>query len=55
MIKALGTKYNGKNSSILNLRLIITCLLGFAGFLRVEGLFNVKLKHIKLHKSDIEY
>ena len=32
MIKTLVTKYEGKNSTIPDLRFILTCLLGFAGF-----------------------
>ena len=47
MIKALGTKYDGKNSSIPGLRFLLTRLLGFAEFLRIEQLLDVKLKHIK--------
>ena len=54
MIRVLVTKYGGKNSSIPNLRLLITCLLGFAGFLRVGEFLNVKVKHIKIHDSHLE-
>ena len=48
MIKTLVTKYGGKNSTIPDLRFLLTCLLGFAGFLRIDELLDVKLKHIKL-------
>ena len=54
MIKGLVTKYGGKNSTILNLIFLLTCLLGFAGFLHVQELFDVKLKHIKIQKRNLE-
>ena len=34
MGKTLVTKHGGKNSTIPNWRFLLTCLLGFAGFLR---------------------
>ena len=36
MIKALVTKYRGKNSTISDLIILLTCLLGFAATLRIE-------------------
>ena len=54
MIKGLVTKYGEKNSTIPDLRFLLTCLLGFAGFLRVQELLDAKLKHIKIHKSNLE-
>ena len=54
MIKGLVTKYGEKNSTIPDLRFLLTCLLGFAGFLRVQELLDVKLKHIKIQKSNLE-
>ena len=54
MIKGLVTKYGGKNSTILDLIFLLTCLLGFAGFLNVQELFDVKLKHIKIQKRNLE-
>ena len=54
MAKTLVTKYGGKNSTIPDLRLLSTCLLEFAGFLRIDELLDVKLKHIKLQESHLE-
>ena len=54
MIKTLITKYGVKNSSIPILRLLLTCLLGFAGFLLIKELLDVKLKHIKIQESHLE-
>ena len=54
MIKTLVTKYGGKNSTIPDLRFLLTCLLGFAGFLRINKLLDVKLKHIKLQESHLD-
>ena len=54
MIKTLVKKYGGKNSTIPDLRFLLTCLLGFAGFLRSDELLDVKLKHIKLQESHLE-
>ena len=54
MIKTLVTKYGGNNSTIPDLRFLLTSLLGFAGFLRVDELLDVKLKHIKIPESHLE-
>ena len=54
MIKTLVTKYGGKNYTIPDLIFLLTCLLGFAGFLRIDKLLDVKLKHIKLQESHLE-
>ena len=45
MIKTLVTKYDEKSSSIPDLRFLVKCLLGFTGFLPVEELLVIKLKH----------
>ena len=36
------------------MRFLLTCLLGFAGFLRIDELLDVKLKHIKIKESHLE-
>ena len=54
MMKALVTKYGGENSSILDFTFLLTCLLVFAGLLRIEELLDVKLKHIKIQESHLE-
>ena len=36
--KTLVTKYGGKNSTIPDLRFLLICLLGFAGFLLIDEL-----------------
>ena len=54
MIKALFKKYGGKNYTIPDLRFLLTCSLGFAGFLRTKKLLEVKLQHIKLQESHLE-
>ena len=54
MIKALVTKYGGKNSTIPDLRFLLTCSLGFAGFLSIDELLDLKLKHIKIQESHLE-
>ena len=38
MTKTLFTKYGGKNSTIPDLRFLLICLLGFAGFLLIDEL-----------------
>ena len=43
MIKTLVTKYGWKNSIIPDLRFLLTCLLGFAVFLRIDELIDVML------------
>ena len=47
MIKTLVTKYDGQNSPIPDLRFLLTRLLAFTGFLHVDELLDVKLKHVK--------
>ena len=54
MIKTLVTKYKRKNSTLLDLGFLLTCSLGFAGFLRIDELFEVKLKQIKLQGRHLE-
>ena len=54
MIKTLVRKYGGENSTIPDLRFLLTCLLGFAGFLRIDELLDVMLKHIKIQESHLE-
>ena len=54
MIKNLVTKFGGKNSTIPDLRFLLTCLLGFTGFLRINELLDVKLKHIKIQETLLE-
>ena len=53
MIKTLVTKYGGKNSTVPDLRFLLICLLGFAGFLRIDKLLDVKLKHMKYEISQL--
>ena len=53
IIKALVAKYSGENPTISDLRFLLTVLLGFAGFLRIDDLL-VKLKHIKILESHLE-
>ena len=53
-MKALVTKYGGENSSILDFTFLLTCLLVFAGLLRIEELLDVKLKDIKIQESHLE-
>ena len=54
MIKTLVTKYGGENSTIPDLRFLLTCFLGFAGFLRIDELLDLKLEHIKIQENLLE-
>ena len=54
MIRTLVTKYGGKNSTIPDLRFLLTCLLGLTGFLRTDELLDFKLKHIKIQESHLD-
>ena len=54
MIKTLVTKYGGENSIIPDLRFLLTCFLGFAGFLRIDELLDLKLEHIKIQENLLE-
>ena len=46
MIKSLVNKFGGKNASLPDLRFLLTYLLGFSGFLRIEELLLIKTSHI---------
>ena len=54
MIKTLVIKHGEENSAIPDLRYLLTCLLGFAGFLHIDDLFNVKLTYIQIQESHLE-
>ena len=54
MIKSLVDKFGGKNASLPDLRFLLTCLLGFSGFLRIEGLLSIKIKHLRINESHLE-
>ena len=54
MIKSVVQKFGGENASIPDLRFLITCLLGFTGFLRIEELLSVRIKDLKITESHLE-
>ena len=33
---------------------MLTCLLGFFGFLRIEELLSIKIKHLRINESHLE-
>ena len=43
-----------KNASLSNLRFLLTCLLGFSGFLRIEELLSIEIKHLRINESQLE-
>ena len=51
IVKALITKYGGKNYNISDLKFLLTILLGFAGLLCMEELLDIKLKHKNTRES----
>lgn len=52
IIKAIVLKFN--TDSIPDLRFLITCVLGFFGFFRIDELLSVKLKDISLFTTHME-
>ena len=54
MIKPLVEKFGGKNASLPDLRFLLTCLLGFSGFLRKEELLSIKIKYLRISESHLE-
>ena len=54
MIKSLVNKFRGENASLLDLRFLLTSLLGFSGFLRIDELLSIKIKHLRMNKSRLE-
>ena len=39
---------------LLDLQFLLTSLLGFPGFLRIDELLSVKTKHLKINESHLE-
>ena len=54
MIQSLVNKSGGKNASLPDLRFLLTCLLGFSGFLRKEELLSIKIKYLRISESHLE-
>ena len=54
IIKSLVNKFGGKNASLPDLRFLLTCLLGFSGYLRIGELLSIKMKHLRINESHLE-
>ena len=54
MIKSLVNKFGGRNASLPDLRFLLTCLIGFSGFLRIEELLSIEIKHLRISESHLE-
>ena len=54
MIKSLINKFERENASLRDLRFLLTCLLGFTGFLPIEELLLIKIKHLRINESHLE-
>ena len=54
MIKSLVNTCGGRNASLPDLRFLLTCLLGFSGFLRIEELLSIEIKHLRISESHLE-
>ena len=44
----------GQGSNLLHHRTVVICLLGFAGFLRVSELIEIRVKHLQFRQSHLE-
>jgi len=53
MIKALVDTYSGEES-LPNLRFLLICLLGFTGFMRIDEILKIQLKHLRLGITHLE-
>jgi len=53
MIKALVDTYSSEKS-LPNLRFLLICLLGFTGFMRIDEILKIQLKHLKLGITHLE-
>ena len=53
-VKQVVLKYGNKYSSLMDLRFTIVCLLGFAGFMRIDELLQVRLKHLTIFGDRLE-
>ena len=50
----LFEKFNQSSSSLYDLRFLVMCFLGFAGFFRIQELLSVQLKNVLFTNSHIE-
>ena len=54
MIESLVNKFGWKNASLPDLQFLLTCLLGFSGFLPIEELLSIKIKQLRINESHLE-
>ena len=54
IIKRFVDEFCPKTSNMLDLRFLVVCLAGFSGFLRIQELLDVKLKHVKLFSDHVK-
>ena len=54
MMKSLVNKFGWKNASLPDLRIFLTRLLVFSGFLRIEELLSIKIKYLRINESHLE-
>ena len=52
-LKEVINKY-GKNTNLMDLRFATMCLIGFTGFLRIDELLQVRLKHLSIFEDHME-
>ena len=52
--KELVDTYGGDNVTLSELRFFVTCVLGFAGFFRIEELLAIQLKEVSIFDSHME-
>ena len=54
ILKMLYNKYGQDNNNLFDLRFVVMCFLGFAGFFRIEELLSVQLKNVNFSSTHLE-
>ena len=53
-LKEVITKYCSGSSTLMDLRFITVCLIGFAGFMRIEELLSTQLKNVTISPDHLK-
>ena len=54
IIKKFVDEFTSSDQNLLNQRFIVLCLIGFAGFFRIEELLGVRIKDVTIFPDHIE-
>lgn len=53
-LKTVFKKFGGEKASLLDLRFLLVCIFGFAGFFRIDELLNVKISDLHIKEDHLK-